>query len=191
MNVQNFLAVIKDNAKIIASAIAVIITALCALFMCSSCTASTRILRTEDSVIHREIESNGTLDYKPTQISVIRSTSRTYGRNIPLPLESFIWVFFMIPNIAKRDPELCADPKMLDLLLKQPDFVPYGVLYHCDTENFDIPSSSIYVSEVFTDPAEASSVYKESLQILSQAQNGLSVIEDNEDAPLSVSDNDI
>lgn len=191
MNVSKFFAVLSENAKVVASFIIVLLTALAALFAFESCNATTRVLKTQDSTIHKEIEYNGDLKYSPTKVTIINSRTRTRQST---PILSFIWIFFMVPNFAKVDKRICANnPDILKALENEPDFMPYGVLYNSSLPN-DIPTSAVYVSEVFDDPIQARDIYERSIKNLIAAQTGVD-FEENKETPkdenaLSTSDTD-
>lgn len=177
MNVSKFFAVLSKNAKVIASFIVVVLAALAALFSLESCNATTRMLKVQDSTIHKEVEFNGGLDYKPTKVTIINSRTRTRQST---PVTAFIWIFFMIPNFAKVDKRICAqNPDLLKALENEPDFMPYGVLYNSGMPN-DIPTSAVYISEVFDDPIQARDIYERSIKNLIAAQTGVDYEENKE-----------
>lgn len=177
MNVSKFFAVLSKNSKVIASFIVVVLAALAALFSLESCNATTRMFKTQDSTIHKEIEYNGTLDYKPTKVTIINSRTRTRQST---PISAFIWIFFMIPNFAKVDKRICANnPDILKALENEPDFMPYGVLYNSGLPN-DIPTSAVYISEVFDDAIQARDIYERSIKNLIAAQTGVDFDENKE-----------
>lgn len=190
-NVSKFFTVLSENSKAVASFIVVLLAALAALFAFESCTATTRMLKTQDSTIHKEIEFNGGFDYSPTKVTIVESRTRTRQST---PISAFIWLFFMIPNFAKIDKRICAqNPDLIKALENEPDFMPYGVLFNSSVPD-DIPTSTVYMSEVFDDPINAREVYERSIKNLVAAQTGVDFNENkqtsNEDDAVSSSDSD-
>lgn len=191
MNVSKFFAVLSENSKTVATFIVVLLAALAALFAFESCTATTRVLKTQDSTIHKEVEFDGGFDYSPTKVTIVESLTRT--RQVT-PITSFIWLFFMIPNFAKVDKRICAqNPDLLKALENEPDFMPYGVLFNSGVPN-DIPTAAVYMSEVFDDPIHAREIYERSIKNLIAAQTGVDFEENkqtsNEDDAVPASDSD-
>lgn len=177
MNVSKFFTVLSENSKAVASFIVVLIAAFAALFALESCNATTRVLKTQDSTIHKEVEFNGGLDYSPTKVTIINSRTRTRQS---VPISAFIWIFFMIPNFAKVDKRICANnPDVLKALENEPDFMPYGVLYNSSLPN-DIPTSAVYISEAFDDAIQARDIYERSIKNLIAAQTGVDFEENKE-----------
>lgn len=131
----------------------------------SSCSSNYKMTKVVDSTIHKESEYNGSMTI--TRETASRTTSR-----VPVPLMSFVWLFFLVPNFYKletlrdKSPEdIKANDDLLDVS-NQPDEMPYGIL--CE----DPPTISqkiIYMSRVFDNPEDAREVYLDSLTNLRES----------------------
>lgn len=131
----------------------------------SSCSSNYKMTKVVDSTIHKESEYNGSMTI--TRETASRSTSRS-----PVPLSSFIWVFFLVPNFYKleilrdKSPEDISEDDNLKEISEQPDELPYGIL--CE-DNPPISQKVIYSSRVFDKPEDARDVYLDSLTAIRES----------------------
>lgn len=131
----------------------------------TSCTSSYKMSKVTDSTIHKEVEYNG--DMVITKETASRTTSR-----VPIPMMSFVWVFFLVPNFYKletlrgKSPEdIQSNDDLLDVS-NQPDEVPYGIL--CE-DTAPISQKVIYTSRVFYKPEDARDAYLDSLTAIRES----------------------